>query len=188
MATLNFLADDLDPKVTSLDSDVQPREFTWDDERYTLDLGPRNADRLQAALDDYEAAVKRAAEKFEKAWMEHAKPVEDRTPPARKQRTVSGNGKGSHKTDAATAEYLAEVRRWARAQGANVADRGRLNGEIIEAYKAGDKALIPPRYFEGDGPAPASSPASAAKAPQKPQTAPEPTKSDKARETAPTPA
>lgn len=185
MATMNFLADDLNPKVTSLTEDVQTTEFEWLGERYTLDLGPANRDKLQAAQDDYEAAVKRAQEKFARTWMEHAKPVDDRTPPPARKK--SGNGK-SHRTEPATANYLGEVRAWARAAGASIGDKGRLSGAIVDAYRAKDRSMIPAQYFpdgrvpEGQTEIPGTKPT------EKPQTGPGKPETDKVEENTPAPA
>jgi len=163
MATVEFLRDDFDPKVTSLDSDVVKHEFEWQGERYTLDLGPANREKLQAGRDEYDAAVARARKKFEDKWMEKAVPVDDRTPPRRTGKP-SGNGK-SNKTDSSTAEFLTRVRTWARENGAEVNDRGRVADALKDAYRAGDPKKIPTHLFPSQ--------AAADKAAQQPEKAPQ---------------
>lgn len=203
MAKADFLIDDFDRNVTSLTEEVVPREFDWQGERFTLDLGQKNHARLEAALADYEAEVQRAREKFEKKWMDPAQPVAPLAPPRKPGRPAgggNGNGSKSHKTDAATAEYLTGVRAWVREQGGEIGDRGRVAGDVIEAYKAQDRKLIPARFFPNGGPskgqeeipetAPAGKAAPAKRAPvakttQKPQEAPQAAESDKGGEKAP---
>ena len=129
---------------------------------YEIDLSAANAGDLRAALERYVAAARRTG-----------------------GRRSSGNGAASVATaaaapgtapSAAARERNQEIRTWANEHGAGLSSRGRLPGWVVEAFDAGDPALL----TRTDGAAPEPTPTSA------PEPAPEPapeTSSEDAEET-----
>lgn len=78
---------------------------------YRIDLSSTNAAKLDKALKPYiEAAVKVAT--------------------ARRGRTKSS------RTGSASREQLAVIREWARKRGYEVADRGRIRADLVDAFEA----------------------------------------------------
>jgi hypothetical protein len=105
------LVDDLDG--TEAEETV---EFGLDGAFYEIDLSEDNAERLRDALADY---------------VEHARRSGGRKrPPGRSAlgRTV--------RTASADREQNQAIREWARKQGMNVSDRGRIPREVSDAYHA----------------------------------------------------
>ena len=91
--------------------------FGLDGTNYEIDLNDDNA-----------KALREAVEKF--------------TGYARK---VTGNkaGKSSRRTTAAPSEDKSAVREWAKANGMEVSERGRIPADVQEAYDNRDKASAP---------------------------------------------
>lgn len=86
-------------------------EFGIDGKLYEIELTADNAARLRELLAGYVKVARRAER------------------PASSVRKSSG--------PKASRSDLAEIRDWARSQGYEVSDRGRIRGDIVEAY---DKA------------------------------------------------
>lgn len=84
--------------------------FALDGDTYEIDLSKENEDGLRAALAPFVAAGRRQPK------------VRSATPTRRRD--------GGRKD-------LNEVREWARANGYNVSNRGRVAAEILAAYDAG---------------------------------------------------
>jgi Lsr2 len=84
--------------------------FGLDGAEYEIDLNTKHADALRAVLSQYVAAARRSA---------------GARKPARSGRRASGNTLNS-----------TEVRDWARSQGIEVKDRGRVPAELIVKFKA----------------------------------------------------
>lgn len=85
--------------------------FALDGTSYEIDLSTANAAKLRGALASYIAAG----------------------------RKVSGRAStrgGSRPSGSRSAIDAAVVREWARTQGLQVSERGRVSGDIIEAYQA----------------------------------------------------
>jgi|SRR5690242_12599664 hypothetical protein len=101
------LEDDLDG--SEADETVS---FALDGTTYEIDLSAANAAKLRDALAPY---------------VGHARRASGRRAPARSTSSRSGGAKRD----------LADVREWARANGHQVSDRGRISAEIQAAY---DKA------------------------------------------------
>ncbi|HET8769131.1 Lsr2 family protein [Phycicoccus sp. M110.8] len=101
------LEDDLDG--SEADETVS---FALDGTTYEIDLSAANAAKLRDALAPY---------------VGHARRASGRRAPAR---STSGRSAGAKRD-------LADVREWARANGHQVSDRGRISAEIQAAY---DKA------------------------------------------------
>ena len=81
--------------------------FGLDGKEYAIDLNKKNARSLRDALAPYVA---------------HARPVSSRS--------------GRRSSKAANGPAASEIRAWARENGFNVPDRGRVAAEVREAYAA----------------------------------------------------
>jgi hypothetical protein len=99
------IKDDLTGEVIE-DGQAVTIEFAVNGKAYTIDLGPKNAAEFHEALKKYVAAATRVGA------------------PARGRRTAS---RGT--------QDLTEIRDWANGHGYTVAARGRISGEIKEAYE-----------------------------------------------------
>ncbi|MEU1374886.1 Lsr2 family protein [Streptomyces triculaminicus] len=87
--------------------------FALDGKSYEIDLTTDNADKLREALADYVKAARRTG-----------------------GRTAGGRGKArAGATAAAGSPDTAKIRAWAKENGYNVNDRGRVPAEIREAYE-----------------------------------------------------
>ena len=107
---LRQLIDDIDGSDIT-DGAGERVEFSLRGSSYQIDLSEANVAKLEKALKPYiDAAMKVRS--------------------ARATRTkVSSNGKASK-------EQLTAVREWARANGHDVSDRGRIKAEVFEAFEA----------------------------------------------------
>jgi hypothetical protein len=103
-----LLEDDTDKSVAD-----ETVAFALDGVNYEIDLSSTNAARLRDEMSH---------------WVGHARPTGGRRVPGRRR------GGGSA---AAKRANVSAVREWARAQGMQVSDRGRVPGSVQEAY---DKA------------------------------------------------
>lgn len=90
--------------------------FGLDGTEYEIDLSSKNADTLRKALAPYVDAARRT-------------PGSRR--PTRPARRGGGSGSGS-----ASGVNTAEVREWAKSQGIQIKDRGRIPAELIAKFKA----------------------------------------------------
>jgi hypothetical protein len=105
------LVDDLDGSEAE-----ETVEFGLDGAFYEIDLSEDNAERLRDALAEY---------------VEHARRSGGRKRPA--GRGVVGR---APRTASADREQNQAMREWARKQGMNISDRGRIPKEVAEAYNA----------------------------------------------------
>ena len=101
-----LLLDDIDGS----DADETVR-FGLDGASYEIDLSAAHAQDLRSALGRYVAAGRKAS------------PV--RGAPARKTPRAASNGHGS-----------TEARDWAKAQGIEIKDRGRVPADVVAKFKA----------------------------------------------------
>ena len=83
--------------------------FGLDGAEYEIDLNAKHAEALRNALASYADAARRTS---------------GARKPARGKRRASGNGPDS-----------TEVRDWARSQGIEVKDRGRVPANVVEQYQ-----------------------------------------------------
>lgn len=104
------LVDDLDGSEAE-----ETVEFGLDGAFYEIDLSEDNAERLRDALADY---------------VEHARRAGGRK---RAGRAVAGRAPRSASADR---EQNQAIREWARKQGMNVSERGRIPKEVTDAYNA----------------------------------------------------
>lgn len=119
MAVKNILVDDMDK--ASMATDTIP--FAYRGKRFEIDLAPQNVQQFD---DDMSR------------WIDSARVISTgggKPVPVKKTNgSANGNGNVEDKT-----EYYAAVRTWARANGKQVHDRGRLPGDVIDAYENRDK-------------------------------------------------
>lgn len=106
------LIDDLTGEAVE---DGESIQFTWLGQSYEIDLGAKNAAEFRKTMDTY---VEAAAE------------IDNTPPPAPRRRSAGGGSKGSGRSK----EELAEMRTWLKAQGHDVADRGRISQELQTLY------------------------------------------------------
>ncbi len=113
------IVDDVDGTVLE-DGEGQTLEFSLDGQAYTIDLKPEHAQQLRDAFGP---------------WVAHATRVSS------SRRSSSSNGSsrrssGARSASGMTPEELNEVREWARSNGYQVADRGRIKASVLEAFEA----------------------------------------------------
>ncbi len=108
------LVDDLDGGTAE-----ETVEFGIDGVAYEIDLSSGNAGKLRGSLADYVTNARKAGGRRKVAG------------PARR---VSGSGSGRASVDR---EQNAAIREWARKNGYNVSDRGRIPAEVLDAYHKG---------------------------------------------------
>ena len=119
MATMTTvsLVDDLDG--TEADESVS---FGLDGTAYEIDLTEANAQKLRDALGVYVA---------------HARRADGRRTAAPRTRTRAAKSGGAKPARTAPdREQTAAIREWARSNGHEVSERGRLSAAVIEAYQA----------------------------------------------------
>jgi len=88
--------------------------FSLDGVNYEIDLNEKNAAKLRDAL---------------APWVGHARRVGGRRTSGRRGRSGGASGRSGASSEAA------KIREWARSNGFNVSDRGRIPAEVIEAYR-----------------------------------------------------
>ncbi len=114
--TTTRLVDDLDG--SDADDTVS---FALDGASYEIDLSDENAARLRDALAEYVASARRADGARRSAGR----------PKAAKPAKASRGGR-----TAPDREQTAAVREWARANGYEVSERGRLSANVLAAFEA----------------------------------------------------
>ncbi|MGB6161397.1 MAG: Lsr2 family protein [Pseudonocardiaceae bacterium] len=107
------LVDDLDGGTAE-----ETVEFGIDGVSYEIDLSSGNAGKLRGSLADYVSNARKAGGRRKVAG-----PV----------RRVSVAGRAS-----VDREQNAAIREWARKNGYNVSDRGRIPAEVLDAYHKGN--------------------------------------------------
>jgi hypothetical protein len=105
------LVDDLDGSTAE-----QTVEFALDGVQYQIDLSDKNAGALREALEPFVSAARRAGGR---------------------KRSAAARGTAARGSAASDRERNQAIREWARKQGMNVSERGRIPAEVVEAY---DKA------------------------------------------------
>jgi hypothetical protein len=99
--------------------------FALDGVTYEIDVSEVNADKLRDAL---------------APWVGHARRVGGRSGGGRARSTGSGGGRSRSSSSASGGggggkHDLSDVRSWARENGYQVSDRGRVSSEVIAAYE-----------------------------------------------------
>jgi len=85
-------------------------EFSVNGKAWTIDLNVENAQRFYAQLEE---------------WQKHAR--------------RAGSARTSSAARKRDPEYLAKIRSWARENGYEVSDRGRISHKIESAYRAAQR-------------------------------------------------
>lgn len=93
--------------------------FGLDGKSYEIDLSAANASRLRDALSGFVAAARRAG-----------------TGKGRRSAGASSSGTGRASGDR---EQSRAIREWAREQGMEVSERGRIPADVLQAYHGGQK-------------------------------------------------
>ncbi|WP_028923175.1 histone-like nucleoid-structuring protein Lsr2 [Pseudonocardia acaciae] len=94
--------------------------FGLDGKNYEIDLSSANANKLRDALNEFVAAARRAGS-------------------GRRGRRASGAAASGASRGAGDREQSQAIREWARKQGMNVSDRGRIPADVLEAYHNAQK-------------------------------------------------
>jgi nucleoid-associated protein Lsr2 len=133
--TIVTLVDDLTGEEAE---DISTVEFALDGVTYEIDLDDKNSTKLRDALADYIAAARRTG-----------------------GRRSSGGGRGRRSGGAGTGtpratspggydrETSKQIREWAKGQGFEVSDRGRVPNNVVEAWEAQRKGSDHTAAFSG---------------------------------------
>ncbi|MCA1822580.1 MAG: Lsr2 family protein [Pseudonocardiaceae bacterium] len=124
--TIVTLVDDLTGEVAENISTV---EFALDGRAYELDLTDENSAKLHDALSEYVKAARKIGGR--------------RRSGARPGRASKTTGKTSGHAPGYSRETLKSIRGWAKKNGHNVSDRGRLPADVVQAWEtahAGSRA------------------------------------------------
>ena len=97
------------------DDAAETVSFALDGSRYEIDLSADNAARLRDTLSVYIASARRSAR-------------------------AAGREGGTHRGTRADREQTAAIRQWARENGHQIGDKGRLPSSVVEAYHAQARA------------------------------------------------
>jgi hypothetical protein len=128
------LVDDLDGAQSG---DVSTVTFGLDGVTYEIDLTDKNANNLRKSLEEYVAHARRTGGRL-------------------KRGTTAKAGNGSV---TASHEQAQAIREWARRNGHEVSNRGRISASLIEAFEAAQaEANTKPRGRRGSKVAPVNMP------------------------------
>jgi Lsr2 len=97
--------------------------FGLDGVSYEIDLNEDNAAKLRDSLS---------------TWVGHARRVGGRSSSGGTRRRSAGSGSGSGGS-AGSGNDTAAIRAWARDNGHDVSERGRISAEVMSAYEAANK-------------------------------------------------
>jgi hypothetical protein len=117
--TIVTLVDDLTGEVAENISTV---EFALDGRTYELDLTDDNSAKLHDALSQYVNAARKIGGRRRSA----ARP--------------DGGSKSTGRTTGYNRETLKSIREWAKKNGHNISDRGRLPAEVVQAWETAQAA------------------------------------------------
>jgi hypothetical protein len=118
--TIVTLVDDLTGEEAENISTV---EFALDGVTYELDLTDENSTKLHDSLAQYAKAGRKIGGR------RHSGP--------RPGRAIKGTGR----TNGYNRETLKSIREWAKKNGHNVSDRGRLPAEVLQAWQTAQAAM-----------------------------------------------
>jgi hypothetical protein len=104
------LVDDLDGTASD---DISTVSFSLDGADYEIDLNEANAENLRSALEEYVAAARRTGGRIKRG----ANPKSTSRPAADREQTKA-------------------IRDWARSNGFDIAERGRIPTDVIAAFEA----------------------------------------------------
>ena len=130
--TIVTLVDDLTGEEAE---DITTVEFALDGVTYEIDLDDKNSARLRDALAEYVAAARRTGGRRSNGG-----------------RRRSGAGTGTPRATSPGGydrETSKQIREWAKAQGFEVSDRGRVPNNVVEAWEAQRKGSEHAATFSG---------------------------------------
>jgi hypothetical protein len=104
------LIDDLDGTASE---DISTVSFSLDGADYEIDLTEENAENLRATLEEFVGAARRTGGRIKRN---------------------TGTTKPAPSRPAASREQTKAIREWAKQNGFELADRGRIPANVIEAY------------------------------------------------------
>lgn len=122
MAKKVVLLDDVSGDVIDDNLGGGTIRFSVEDDNYTIDLGLKNAEAFHKSL---------------QKWVDAATKVESAPEPPRRGRPAGAKSEGSTRAPSGSGlskEELQNIRDWAGKNGHEVAPRGRIKQEIIDAY------------------------------------------------------
>lgn len=139
--------------VDDLDGDTADETvpFALDGATYEIDLSSAHAEELRAALEQYVAAGRRSD--GPRTGGRRSSPA---SAPTRSSTPTTGSSRARNR----------EIRAWANSHGVAIGDRGRIPGNVVTAFEAGDPSRLAGREpadtsaastGEESQPAPASS-------------------------------
>lgn len=105
--TITHITDDIDGS-----KDASEVEFSFDGVNYTIDLSKKNLAAFEKAMKPYFDAATRVSGR----------------------KTSTRRGKSTRSTG--SRKDLAKIRDWARGQGLEVSERGRIASSVVEQYDA----------------------------------------------------
>ena len=105
------LVDDLDGTASE---DISTVSFSLDGADYEIDLTEENADSLRSTLEEFIEAARRTGGRIKRN---------------------AGTTKTAPSRPASSREQTKAIREWARQNGFELADRGRIPANVIEAYE-----------------------------------------------------
>ncbi|MGH3438285.1 MAG: histone-like nucleoid-structuring protein Lsr2 [Sciscionella sp.] len=128
------LVDDLDG---SSSGDIETVTFALDGATYEIDLGPRNARRLRDGVSEFVGAGRRVGGRIKRGAAAKIAPA--------------NAPKASKSTPPANREQTKAIREWARQQGHQMSDRGRIPQHIIDSFEEAHapKAAAPAKRKAG---------------------------------------
>jgi hypothetical protein len=115
------LVDDLDGTTAD---DISTVTFGVDGAHYEIDLTDANANRLRATLADFVAAARRTGGRRTTTRRQRRTATATTTAAAPVARSVNNR------------EHTRAVRDWARQNGFDIADRGRIPTNVVDAFEA----------------------------------------------------
>lgn len=115
--TLVTMTDDLDPKTEA----TQTVSFSLDGRSYEIDLNDKNAKKLRDFLDKY---------------VEAGRKVNNYKANGSRRASRDVNGKVVNPSITRVGPGPATVRAWAKSNGYDVPDRGRIPAKVVEAFEA----------------------------------------------------
>ncbi|PVZ10884.1 histone-like nucleoid-structuring protein Lsr2 [Actinomycetospora cinnamomea] len=132
--TIVTLVDDLTGEEAE---DITTVEFALDGVTYEIDLDEKNSEKLRDALAEYVAAARRTG---------------GRRASGGRRRAGGGAGTGTPRATSPGGydrETSKQIREWAKAQGFEVSDRGRVPNNVVEAWEAQRKGSDKAATFSG---------------------------------------
>jgi hypothetical protein len=132
--TIVTLVDDLTGEEAE---DISTVEFALDGVTYEIDLDDKNSASLRDALADYVAAARRTG---------------GRRATGTTRRRSGGAGTGTPRATSPGGydrETSKQIREWAKTQGFEVSDRGRVPNNVVEAWEAQRKGSDSTAAFSG---------------------------------------